>query len=59
MEGICVDLWRQVAEELNLSYIMKEARDWPEMLKTFKSDQADVILQRMDDGMMTTNGISE
>ena len=52
LTGICIDLWRKTAKDLNLAYEIEIAGSWAEMVQAFKQNRADVIIQTMDDSQM-------
>ena len=52
MKGICIDLWERTSRELNISYTMEVAEDWEKMTTVFVNNQADIIVERMDQRQM-------
>ena len=59
LKGICVDLWKQIAEDLKITYAVEEADFWTVQLKKFKEDKADVIMQRINEEDMLAGNITE
>ena len=59
VRGICWDLWKRTANELNISYSLTLVEHWFEMFKTFEENKADIIIQRIDDEQMEDQNISE
>ena len=59
MKGICLDLWERTSRDLNITYSMEVAKDWLEMVDIFGDNQADIIVERMDDGLLQINNITE
>ena len=59
LKGICIDLWRRIAKDLNLTYVVEEVDSWSAMMNKFKEGEADVIMQRINDGDMLADNITE
>ena len=48
--GICVELWEQIASDLNLTYNVMEVQSYMDIF----ADQSDVIMQRTDEGLLAS-----
>ena len=59
LAGICVDLWRKIASELNLTYTVDIVDSWWQMHPHFAQNKSDVIMERMDDGQMELFNITK
>ena len=46
--GICFDLWRKVASDLNIDYNLTQVDSWFDTFKMIENDEADVIVQLAD-----------
>ena len=57
LRGFCIDLWKEIAKDLNISYSLK-AVSWGKMLRAFRNESADIIVQRIDDNRMGRANIS-
>ena len=57
LRGFCIDLWKQIAEDLNIDHTL-EAVSWSKMLRGFRNKRADIIVQRIDDNRMGRANIS-
>ena len=53
LEGICVDIWRRLAEDLNINYTMITKSNWTQMMDHAKNEKSDVIIHAMNDGMLS------
>ena len=51
LHGICLDLWRQIVKDLHIEYNLT-ILPWQEMVQEFKNGNADVIMQRIDAGLL-------
>ena len=52
VKGILYDLWNQAATDLNLTSSIEVVPEWRVMLEYLKENRSDVILQRMDWGLV-------
>ena len=59
LAGICVDLWKEIALDLNLTYTFELVDSWWEMHPHFKANKSDVIMERMDDAQMDLFNITK
>ena len=59
LKGICVDLWKQTAADLNLTYEMEIATNWEKMMTVFRKGKTDVIVERMDDITLRIGNITK
>ena len=59
LRGICIDIWERIAYNLNVANFRPAVRSWDDMTATFRSQSADIIVQRMDDGRMRRANISK
>ena len=46
LTGLCVDLWRKTAKDLNITFDMKATGTWQEMMES--ANVSDVLVQRID-----------
>ena len=58
LEGICMDIWRRIANDLDLSYSLTIADNWVQMFNIFRNGSADVIVQTIDVGMLMRQNCS-
>ena len=56
--GICFDLWERTANDLNLTYTVKIAESRSDALMKIKSDEADIIVERMDGDLLEKDDAS-
>ena len=50
LTGLCVDLWRKTAKDLNITFDMKAKGTWREMMES--ANVSDVLVQRIDTDSM-------
>ena len=48
LAGLCVDLWRKTAKDLNVTFDMRVTGTWKEMVESLKANDTDVLMQRVD-----------
>ena len=48
LTGLCVDLWRKTAKDLNITFDMKVTGTWKEMVESLTANVSDVLMQRID-----------
>ena len=58
LSGICMDLWMQVENDLNLRSDAK-VMSWEQMYKDLNESRADVIMQRINDGQMIRDNVKK
>ena len=54
LTGLCVDLWRKTAKDLNVTFDMNVTRTWQEMVESL--NVSDVLMQRIDVDSMRNQG---
>ena len=59
LSGICWDLWREIASDLNLTQTVDVVNSWWEMHPHFAENKSDVIMERMDDNQMELFNITK
>ena len=59
LSGVCVDLWKKIVFDLNLTYTVDVVDSWWEMHPHFAANKSDVIMERMDDGQMELFNITK
>ena len=61
LQGICWDLWKQLAKDLHVTFstTIYSPDKWLQMFEDFKENKTDIIVQRLDDGQMQSRNITE
>ena len=44
LEGICMDIWRRTAYDLNITYTINYAKSWNETISYLREDRVDIIV---------------
>ena len=57
--GICINLWKQIARELNIKYEIKAFVNPDQSLAVFKNKSVDIVIKKLDDIQMDKKDISE
>ena len=59
LKGICMDLWRKTATELNLTFSVQIVEPFTAMHDIFRQKKADIIVQRIEDDQLLSRNITE
>ena len=59
LRGLYVELWEWIARDLNLTYQIQIVDSWPEMFQHLNANQADVILQQLDESQLELFNVSK
>ena len=50
LEGICFDIWRRTAHDLNITYTINYAISWNHMISYLREDRVDIIVHAVSRG---------
>ena len=59
LKGICVSIWRRLADDLGLVDSLIPKSEWPDLLAIFEHNATDVIVQRVDEVLLEFNNITK
>ena len=59
LRGICMDLWKRMSNELNISYSMTTVDEWTDFYTLMEDNETDVIAHTMDETQFQVINIPE